>query len=400
LASTPGPKKKKTIQQQQQQPEPKKLSYLESLPAELLEQIFLECLEFNLPRASLHIARSLSREQLYRSLIIYALWSDPDWSHDEPPSDKAVAQIFRPILYTPLLYNHRPFQEAVLSCRWATLERVKSCSKDLAFLTLTRWLFGHGKHAEGLNIDPGELDAIAMALENRVCEFNVPFYDEDLTPGISWTIHCVNYPSSKGPEFEGEYWLDGFQKDSPRPAPYHYHPVSIFSIPNRLLKGDPWTDQKVQFLRLLGGWAHLYMYQDPLQIDWGPPGPSFNESKMQDGIEAAILQQNGLALDTLLKLRARSSMSVRVPILERHWLAAVRQSEDPAIFKLIMSYATPESLPAHDAEITEWAIQLKEKGDPFGSYLLDAMADRTLAFPTPQIHNYGGGDHGRRIIQL
>jgi hypothetical protein len=259
---------------------------------------------------------------------------------------------------------------------------------------------GRGKHANGLHIDPGELDAIALALENHVCDFNGPFFHADSTHSIQCAIHCVNYPSSKGPEFEGEYWLDGFQKDSPRTPTRTRHPICLFSIPNRLLNGDPWTNEKVQFLRLLGGWAYFDQSRNPLLFPPSAPGVSFNESKMQDGIEAAILQQNALALDTLLKLRARGSTSFRVPILERHWLAAIRRSEDPAIFKLIMSYATRESLPAHDPEITEWAIQLKEKGDPFGSYLLDAMADETLAFPTAQIHNYGGGNHGRRVIRV
>ncbi|KAL1997619.1 hypothetical protein VTN02DRAFT_1258 [Thermoascus thermophilus] len=44
-------------------------SRLESLPVELIQKIFLESLELNLPRASIHLARALSDPLIYTWLI-------------------------------------------------------------------------------------------------------------------------------------------------------------------------------------------------------------------------------------------------------------------------------------------------------------------------------------------
>lgn len=50
----------------------RKMSILERLPTELLEEIFLYCMNLNLPRASPIIAAKLSREAFYHKTIISA----------------------------------------------------------------------------------------------------------------------------------------------------------------------------------------------------------------------------------------------------------------------------------------------------------------------------------------
>ena len=86
------------------------ISRLESLPVELLEMIFLYSLNVNLPRASLLLARALSRERIYRLLILLAFWDDSDSDEEltqtpmpsyvwdlEKKNNEAIFQILRPL---------------------------------------------------------------------------------------------------------------------------------------------------------------------------------------------------------------------------------------------------------------------------------------------------------------
>lgn len=55
----------------------RKMSALEKLPTELLQHIFLYCLDLNLPRASPILAGNLSSPSIYSQTIIAAFW--PTW---------------------------------------------------------------------------------------------------------------------------------------------------------------------------------------------------------------------------------------------------------------------------------------------------------------------------------
>jgi hypothetical protein len=45
------------------------LSRIESLPVELIQEIFLHCLELNLPKASFVLGRALSDKRIYKALL-------------------------------------------------------------------------------------------------------------------------------------------------------------------------------------------------------------------------------------------------------------------------------------------------------------------------------------------
>ncbi|KAJ6150323.1 hypothetical protein N7471_001522 [Penicillium samsonianum] len=55
---------------------PRRISLLEALPVEIIEQIFLHSLNLNFPRASPFLSRALSGEHIYRALILLAFWND------------------------------------------------------------------------------------------------------------------------------------------------------------------------------------------------------------------------------------------------------------------------------------------------------------------------------------
>src|SRR5215469_10033654 len=104
------------------------LSKFESLPVEVIQKIFFECLEINLPRASLHIARVLSTRHIYTWLIRLAFCS---------PNESSRHGFFTSnFLPTPLDFFSLPssgrarLQTAILECRWSTLELFRECQRD------------------------------------------------------------------------------------------------------------------------------------------------------------------------------------------------------------------------------------------------------------------------------
>ena len=104
------------------------LSRLESLPVEMIERIFFESLEFNLPRASFYIARILSKRSIYTWLIRLAFASP-----NESSKEDFFTPHFLPVPYSffALSYSERvKLQSAILACRWCTLSLFRECQRD------------------------------------------------------------------------------------------------------------------------------------------------------------------------------------------------------------------------------------------------------------------------------
>lgn len=154
----------------------KTLSKLESIPAELVEKIFLYSLNVNLARASPYLAAAVSNERVYRLLILLAFW-DNDIS---PPHDSEryvirkdgnvisrslalyedsgahtcrksqlfdIAHILRPLghNFTPLTYEGRKvLQSDIVWCRWCTIDRIRRQRPDLTRLLIAWWCFNPG----------------------------------------------------------------------------------------------------------------------------------------------------------------------------------------------------------------------------------------------------------------
>lgn len=146
----------------------KRPSPLESLPLELLQEIFLYSLNPNL----LCALPSLANEDTYRWLISLA-FSDNDYENDESrraskrrnllegdPSSYAfgrhpskvnsllhIPSITRPLGYYNVALTSRErgeLQSNVLQCDWCTNERIRGLLPDLARLIFTRWCVNAG----------------------------------------------------------------------------------------------------------------------------------------------------------------------------------------------------------------------------------------------------------------
>ena len=97
----------------------KRKSWLERLPVELIEHIFLLTLEVNMARASPLIGRRLSHEPIYRVLILFSFFDDDRLNPVEE-------RHFAPATYRPLSVEEKTrLQQGVLGCRWCTISRIR-----------------------------------------------------------------------------------------------------------------------------------------------------------------------------------------------------------------------------------------------------------------------------------
>lgn len=346
--------------------QPGRLSHLESLPAELIEQIFLDCLEFNLPRASPVLAASLSRERLFKTLILYALWNDPIFSERGTPAARAVKRLFRPLDYAPIHPNERcRLQMAIMECRWFTFSRLKGCLRDFVNLSLHRWFYGRGRHVNGLQFGESEIGATMGALERHALSWSPCYEDGEID-----YVQCQEGDDSRcwqlAPSVQGHYPMETL-----------CYPLVAATFPDKLLRG-PWTDEKLAFFEYIRGClsGSLVSNTNAVRRRSGPI-----ENKIQDGIHAAIVEQNPRALFNLLELDNTYSAyfsgqcelsGVSRAVQSHNFLTAVHTSDDPGIMKLLVR-ASPQLIPCDDPEITMWAMRRKEKGDPFGKFLLRLM---------------------------
>ena len=112
------------------------MSLLEKLPTELLERVFLYCLNLELPKSSPVISGKLSSQKMYNETIMAAF--GPTWerwhgrqrsrllkSDDAGPGDPGqdpILQVMKSYLYLFLFSSMlMKVQSAILRCRWTSL---------------------------------------------------------------------------------------------------------------------------------------------------------------------------------------------------------------------------------------------------------------------------------------
>ncbi|KAL4742743.1 hypothetical protein BDV11DRAFT_179925 [Aspergillus similis] len=104
-------------------------SRLEQLPAELIQEIFLRCLEINLARASIYLARALSNPIIYTWLVQLA-FVKADGEEDASFTRHFVAP--HDVVGHIECDELKKLRTRILECRWCTLPLIRSC--QLAFL--------------------------------------------------------------------------------------------------------------------------------------------------------------------------------------------------------------------------------------------------------------------------
>ncbi|PWY80911.1 hypothetical protein BO94DRAFT_152292 [Aspergillus sclerotioniger CBS 115572] len=228
---------------------------LESLPVEIIQEIFLHCLEVNLPLASLKFARALSNPVLY-TWVIRSVFSSTNKSsrHDIFTPDFLPAPL-DPFSISP--EERRDLQNIILNCRWCTLPLMRRCQRDYVEHAIRR-------KCRGLDFAPSDQEILA----------NIGSRFENID---------INQDECHGYRGKGELILKGKVRQSNadckvalwfnfgalqiRAASDIHTEIDIFQlpsftvnlpvrVPDKILR-PPWTESKLEFLQLLSSDAYL-----------------------------------------------------------------------------------------------------------------------------------------------
>ncbi|KAL4946345.1 hypothetical protein BDV06DRAFT_136597 [Aspergillus oleicola] len=243
------------------------LSRLEDLPAEILQEIFLRCLEINLPRASIHLGRKLSHQTIYTWLIRLAFAKADGVAVGDGNREPFLTREFLPpidaVSWIIGSDELKQLRSRILECRWCTLPLIRSC--QLAFLE-------HAVRYKGsqVKIDPDDLH-----LFNGL---------------VKWSDRLKSYERApNGQRGEGDLVLRAYRPDSDHESapdaantkpsqPHDYNItvwfnlgiVEVLSARNRQVSGNiyfelpcaddthlpdkllhaPWNEKKLEFLQL------------------------------------------------------------------------------------------------------------------------------------------------------
>ncbi|KIW22380.1 uncharacterized protein PV07_12270 [Cladophialophora immunda] len=340
------------------------ISALEALPVEIIEQIFFHCLELNLPRASVHLARALSRPSVYSALVLFAYF-------EADSSARVETRHFLPATYRPIGFDDQlRLQRDILRSRWCTWEFLHSCMPALARLAMVRhWhrereqltaarsAGARQKHLDAY-VELPDPDVLLPAIDDisgmerhfRLRSAMLPDKPHDEAaaadppsthpPLIIETTHLSNI-AGQTPGQPNEVSLSHVEQSV----------LAAHIIPDNLVLRKPWTDTSIKLLQLLRQ-----------AVRFGACAAVPSPQAMFEGMASAVQEGNDKALLVLLELYD-TVVQQRHPDqpLPLHLLhVACKASTLPAgrqsrMMSLLLRGAV-ENVPADDDILTRWAI--------------------------------------------
>ncbi|KAL4780636.1 hypothetical protein BJX76DRAFT_38675 [Aspergillus varians] len=236
-------------------------SRLEDLPVEIIQEIFLRCLEINLPRASIHLDRALSNPIIYTWLVRLAFAkADGDGTsfltrHFLPPYD-VVGYVDSDEL--------KALRTRILECRWCTLPLIRNC--QLVFLEHVikykrpefnivledqHLLAGFARRFDDLKLcakapngQRGESDLVLRASRPvQKPDGSKPKSSHDYNVAVWFNLGIVEVLAAGQGEPSGNIYFE---------LPY----CENSHLPEKLLRA-PWTEEKLEFLQLISTRAFL-----------------------------------------------------------------------------------------------------------------------------------------------
>lgn len=396
-------------------PSRRALSMLEALPVEIIEQIFLYSLNLNLPRASGVLATALSREHIYKLLIVLAFWDDPP---SEYPGSEAIDRVFGPLEYVSLTLDQRvKLQEQVLRCQWCTMKRVQEQIPTMMILTIHRqWINA------GMTMEPDQQAALERFMARKDDTVRV-FHGKG--PPLKRAAQLASHPEMMrlanlpGPhEYEMHITPNVLIEIRSRTMKtvVSWPALQLQTFPPHLLRGRStgFTEEDVLFLELLRMCSHNYT---PVNSPLIPSTTTtVDRTALNEGVSNAIRNQNLEALVTLLKIdefifRYNTSNQGRAPfytIPSDHFINVTKHGrENPGqnvAFFMALIRASAESLPAAAREIAEWTLDMRmyagedrtkyqEVNGKFVAWLCDFAVrfpvQNALGFPSSQLFSCG-----------
>ncbi len=376
------------------------LSQLETLPLELIQSMFLHSLEINLARTSPILAKSLSKESIYTALVLFAFFDD-DGEHPVETKSFALAR------YRQLdLAEKLRLQTSILDCRWCTLERLKRIMPALSRLAMVqawheekeRESRDDAHESETTLITPSpalrkvaqlptssDVEAIEQHFLARCSERLAE--DEGHSPYSATYLPRIRTWTSKDKDGQTYKTVDGAR--------------GVFNaryIPDRLLRGKPWTLEMVEYLKIVRqGWRFL-------QKDFVL---KISSTAIFEGMASAIAEHNLDALKVLLELhfaafrdqnshtsvsaagRVRYAVSYSHAIpLELFHLATRQQEKSANIVSLLLREGI-DSIPKDDAIMTRWAVRGAASEEEVAVWLLTHLE---------ATQDYGLGTNGSSLF--
>ena len=278
-------------------------SWLERLPAELIEQIFLHALEVNMAKASPFLGRTLAKESIYRTLILFAFFDDDE-------SYPAEKKHFAPAMYRVLSLQERlRLQRGVLESRWCTLARIKQNLSTLRRLVIVQEWYCDWAAIEKMGRVRAEHPQQQNVIEpprsptRLQSASSLPARDDKTEP----QFHCSELDDI---EYNCALSAEAYANNCMMTLHNTRSPLSILYFPNRLIDPGSWYDTiipspdntknhssnpfPVDFLRLI--------IQGYRSIIKGPSQPIVDGATLVRGIETAIRQHHRQALELLLEI--------------------------------------------------------------------------------------------------
>ena len=367
------------------------MSPLESLPAELLEQIFLQSLNINLPLASPHLSSMLSSTHTKAAVVSMV------FSTNAPYKLEHVDELSH-ILCTESAIDTdvaiKELQSRILACRWMTWDFMMICMEKFFVRTLLReFQIQNLLWPEGLRITDEPLrpwNGGAPVQESVVRDFvherlrldarerllnednieedfkNVAFEsrhqtcvwgpDDDtlkVTLGISSQLGVLTLTALRGTDFSSQSWNCLWIRDT--------SPV----IPLKLLHG-PWTGDKLSFIDVL--------YYSGAQID---QTNQIHMEMVRKGLMEAIREDNHRAVDVIMRcwdFWPSDPPSLILPETAHLRVAVIERGCRRNIVKRLLRMGPLEI----DPTVVSWAEEKKAQGDESGQWLLDELEENSL----------------------
>ncbi|RAL02687.1 uncharacterized protein BO80DRAFT_453889 [Aspergillus ibericus CBS 121593] len=300
-------------------------STLERLPVEIIQEIFLHCLEVNLPRASITIARALSNPVLY-TWVIRCVFSSTNKSSRHgiftPDFLPAPLDVFS---ISPK--ERRDLQNIILGCRWCTLPLMRKCQREYV---------EHAVHRKcgGLVFSPSDREILAN-LGNRFENIDI-HRDEPHGYRGKGELILKGKVRKTNADCKVALWFN-FGALQIRASSDIYTETDIFRlpcftvdlpvrVPDKLLC-PPWTEAKLEFLQLLSMDAYMDDEAD--------------HPRAKRVLRQVIRDRDLETFQRLLNMSIRVpwyNFPIRWPVLPNHFYVALKYAEerdDPFVHLLV-----------------------------------------------------------------
>ena len=376
----------------------KELSRLERLPNELLQEIFLQCLNLNLPRASSTLGLNLASPHIKMRLVFKAFFSN---------SGKILEHSAELLAILHTKQEIAELQSAILRLGWMTLDFLRQYVRVFLVKTVLR-RFLELKLDLRNDLKPTEA-TITELLEDAYKDDSLGISEGLLGDhSFSWNVGSNIGVFLRVGLRIGDILLrvttNEHDYNSKETLQYRWRLLLCLDqcrIPDKLLHG-PWTDAKCDFLEVVT--------TNGASVDW----VNSTSGEVADlGLTEALLERNQRAVEVLVnrsKVRlSRSShfshvarfnvlsrregtsdtksrnvekqvrrkkslkLCVGVPLRTEHLRIAVLQEGFPKGIVECLLRGKNSNIDIEDNDINKWALQKKLSGNTHGKWLYERL---------------------------